>query len=261
MKRIYVLILMIFLTIALNAQANRLTILLSPNKTTHLIFHHPIKTADRGTDAFLVQKAKGITNVLQLKAAREYFPETNLSVITTDGKFYSFSIQFSDSASNSLFADDSTDVALFEGKQENVTKVQRDVCSILGQPPVINLQHGNQLMKIGLDGIFISGNLLWFRMYLENLAEIPFETENVRFYLHDTRRAKRTAVQEIEVFPFYQEHPQTLAAKERRTFIAGFHSFVLSPHQRLVIKAADVEMRQPVSLSVRNKYLLQTKKI
>ncbi len=72
-------------------------------KTTHLIFPYAIKSVDRGSPDILVQKAKGVENVLLVKAGRENFKESNLSVITADGKFYSFLINYSSIPSPLLF--------------------------------------------------------------------------------------------------------------------------------------------------------------
>src|ERR1700754_4445378 len=63
-------------------------------KTTNLIFPYAIKSVDRGSGDLLVQKAKGVDNILQLKAGKENFEQTNLSLVTGDGKFYSFIIDF-----------------------------------------------------------------------------------------------------------------------------------------------------------------------
>src|SRR4051794_30412871 len=60
------------------------------NKTTILVFPYAIKGVDRGSADVLAQKAKGVENILLLKAGKENFSETNLSVITADGKLYSF---------------------------------------------------------------------------------------------------------------------------------------------------------------------------
>ncbi len=51
-------------------------------KTTSLIFPYAIKSVDRGSKDVLVQKAKGVENILQVKAAKPNFKETNLTVIT-----------------------------------------------------------------------------------------------------------------------------------------------------------------------------------
>src|SRR4051812_37752723 len=56
------------------------------NKTTNLIFPYAIKSVDRGSADVLAQKAKGVENILLVKAGKENFSETNLSVITADGK-------------------------------------------------------------------------------------------------------------------------------------------------------------------------------
>lgn len=63
-------------------------------KTTNIIFPSAIMGVDRGSKDVLAQKAKGAANILQLKAARDSFPETNLTVITADGKLNSFVINY-----------------------------------------------------------------------------------------------------------------------------------------------------------------------
>src|SRR5437763_11493329 len=65
------------------------------NKTTHLIFPFAIRSIDRGSPDVLVQKAPGCGNVLQLKAARADFAETNVTVITADNKLYPFKVNYS----------------------------------------------------------------------------------------------------------------------------------------------------------------------
>jgi hypothetical protein len=64
------------------------------NKTTHLIFPLSITSIDRGSTGILAQKATGVDNILKVKADMKNFEETNLSVITSDGKLYSFVVCF-----------------------------------------------------------------------------------------------------------------------------------------------------------------------
>src|SRR5687768_2136525 len=63
-------------------------------KTTNLIFPYAIKSVDRGSPDVLAQMAKGVDNILLVKAGSKNFPETNLTVITTDGKLYSFLVGY-----------------------------------------------------------------------------------------------------------------------------------------------------------------------
>ena len=67
---------------------------LSYSKTTSIVFPYPVKSVDRGSQDVLVQKAKGVENVLFLKAGRQNFTQTNLTVVTADGKLYGFVLNF-----------------------------------------------------------------------------------------------------------------------------------------------------------------------
>src|SRR4051812_31287454 len=79
------------------------------NKTTNLVFPYAVKTVDRGSSDVLVQKARYADTILQLKAGREGFRETNLSVVTTDGKLYSFLLQYAPSPARLSYLFNSSD--------------------------------------------------------------------------------------------------------------------------------------------------------
>ncbi len=64
------------------------------DKTTNLVFPYAIKSVDRGSQSVLAQKAKGVENILQIKAGRKGFEETNLTVITAEGKLYCFLLNY-----------------------------------------------------------------------------------------------------------------------------------------------------------------------
>ena len=64
------------------------------NKTTNLIFPFSIESVDRGSKDILAQKVTGAENILQVKADKQNFSETNLSVITADGNLYSFIVDY-----------------------------------------------------------------------------------------------------------------------------------------------------------------------
>src|SRR5881275_3044240 len=66
------------------------------NKTSNLIFPYAIKSVDKGSADILAQKASGVENILQIKAGEQNFKETNLTVITANGQFYSFIVNYSD---------------------------------------------------------------------------------------------------------------------------------------------------------------------
>lgn len=66
------------------------------DKTTHLIFPAAIRYVDLGSDYLIAGKAEDAENVLRVKSSVKGFePQTNFSVITDDGRFYSFNIYYS----------------------------------------------------------------------------------------------------------------------------------------------------------------------
>ena len=64
-------------------------------KTTHIIFPSEIVYCDLGNENLVAGLADGAKNVLRVKSAFKSFKqETNLSVITEDGSYYSFNVKF-----------------------------------------------------------------------------------------------------------------------------------------------------------------------
>ena len=59
-------------------------------KTSHIIFDSKIVYFDIGSKNILGEKAENLDNVLKLKAAYLEAFETNVTVVTASGKYYSF---------------------------------------------------------------------------------------------------------------------------------------------------------------------------
>jgi type IV secretory pathway VirB9-like protein len=53
-----------------------------------------VSYVDLGNGGILADKAQGAENIIQVKAAQPCFPETNLTVVTTDGRLYSFLVTY-----------------------------------------------------------------------------------------------------------------------------------------------------------------------
>lgn len=69
----------------------------SYSKTTHILFPAEVKYVDLGSSNIIAGKAAGAENVVRVKAAvRDFADETNFSVITADGSFYSFDVEYKD---------------------------------------------------------------------------------------------------------------------------------------------------------------------
>ena len=62
------------------------------DKTTHIIFPSAVRYVDLGSPNLVAGKADGAENVIRVKAVvRNFRDETNMSVITESGSFYTLS--------------------------------------------------------------------------------------------------------------------------------------------------------------------------
>ena len=67
------------------------------NKTVHVLFPAAVQYVDLGSNDIIAGRASGAENVVRIKSAVAGFPgETNFSVITADGCFYTFNVTYAD---------------------------------------------------------------------------------------------------------------------------------------------------------------------
>lgn len=78
-----------------NAQNNIKPISLKMNDIKYLLLDFPtdIKYADLGSEDVVAEKSVH-GNILKIKAGIPYFDKTNISVVTTDGKYHSFVVEY-----------------------------------------------------------------------------------------------------------------------------------------------------------------------
>ena len=67
------------------------------SKTVHILFPSPVTYIDIGSMDIIAGKADGAGNVVRVKAAvRNFTTETNLTVITEDGGFFTFDVHYAE---------------------------------------------------------------------------------------------------------------------------------------------------------------------
>jgi conjugative transposon TraN protein len=187
-------------------------------KTTHLIFPFAIKEVDRGSNQILVQKVAGTENILKLKAARQNFSETNLTVITANGGLFSFIVNYdsqpaelivyaqtmkSDTSSNNYLTEraDTVLLALKATGERMLPSLAESAFS--SKTNIHGIKTNYMGMKSKLNGIYIRDNTIFYRLQIRNHSNINYDIESIRFYICDKRQAKRTAVQVLEQVPLY----------------------------------------------------------
>ena len=242
----------------------------STNKTSNLIFPFGIKSVDVGSADLMAQKANGVENVLQLKAAKENFDETNLTVITSDGKFYSFLIDYSANPNllNLKFKDTSNDGALFsspglKSSKSNAAQIEIDARKCLEQKRFLfALKDKANGMRLLLSGIYIDNDVLYFKLNVDNKTNINYDFESLNFFIKDIKQGKRTAVQEIQQTPLLVYNDSGyVTGKSSLSFVVAVQKFTIPDKKMLVIQLMEKNGGRNLSLKIKNRTIVKAKTI
>jgi hypothetical protein len=191
------------------------------NRTTSIIFPYAIKSVDRGSSDILVLKSKGCENVLLVKAGKADFDPTNLTVITAEGKFYSFLVRYSMSPQqlNISFADDSLDI--FKLKS------------------FLHIATSSGPLMLTLKSIYIHRQLLWFSFEIKNHSLIDFKPDYIRFFIADKQRVQRTAEQETGLIPKFQVASPLIQARSKSTIAFAFDPFTVAKDKEMILEMGE----------------------
>jgi len=188
------------------------------DKTVHIIFPAAIKYIDLGSANIIAGKADGAENVIRVKAAvRNFKTETNFSVITEEGSFYTFNVKYAveplmmsvemkdfihdgDTVSH---PNNALEVYLKELGNESPMMVHLILKSIYTNDKrkikhIGSMSFGIQYL---LKGIYTHNGLLYFHTRIKNSSNVPFDLDFITFKIVDKKVMKRTAIQETVIFP------------------------------------------------------------
>jgi conjugative transposon TraN protein len=193
-------------------------ILVTYDKTTHVIFPAAIRYVDLGSEYITAAKAEDAENVLRVKAAVKNFSEsTNFSVITEDGKFYNFNVWYSefpavltlDFISGKGLTQKPGEtagekLALFKELDGEQASIPTLVMQTLYKQNKRIIRHiGSQSFGIQLllKSIYTFEGKLYFNLQFKNDTNIPFSIDFITFKVVDKKIAKRTVMQERIIHP------------------------------------------------------------
>lgn len=236
-------------------------------KTTNLIFPYAIKSVDRGSKDILVQIAKGVENILQVKAAKSNFDETNLTVITSNGKLYSYIINYTNNPSvlNIQFANAEEDKtnAFLPVTHSNEAEIKADAENAFNADRNIKgLKNRKYGIELQLDGLYINDEVMYYRIKLQNQSNINYDIEQFRFFILDQQKSKRTASQELEVQPLYiQGDTSVVASQSEHVFVYAVPKFTIPDKRYLTIQLMEKNGGRNLKLIIHNKTIMKARLI
>lgn len=237
------------------------------NKTTNLIFPYAIKSVDKGSRDILAQKAKGVDNVLQLKAANENFPETNLTVITADGGLHSFTINYKDHPARlnlkfGVTLQQQNYGAVFPDA-ENEAEIKSTSEAIAKKAKARVAKRDSRYgIKLELLGIYIRNDILYYHISIGNDTHIPYDIDQLRFFILDQKRSKRTALQETEINPHYVYGSQkAIKGNSESTAVYAFPKHTIPDKKYLSIQMMEKNGGRHLRLKIHNKTIIKSEPV
>jgi len=245
------------------------SITITTSKTTNLIFPSAIKHVDRGSADVLALQAKEAGNVLMVKAAINQFKETNLSIITADGKLYSLDVLYDSLPFQTVYTFNTADAAatdntiLFSGEKMNDDQLKMYATAMLDNP---KLMHGvwdsRWSMRISLDGIYIRDDVLFYQLTLDNDSPIDYDIDAIRFYIRDNKKGKRTATQEQVLQPLHIEGNITkVKGKSKNSVVVALQKFTIPDAKFLAIEVMEKSGGRHLLLKVHNNKIIRAKQL
>jgi len=247
-------------------------VLVTEHKMTNLVFPVAIRTGIKVSRDVLVQKVKGVENVIELKAARPHFVPTNLSVFGLDGRLYSFDLEYAADPPVLNFAvvpATSGNVAtLYPEKPLLLTGLPVDQATLTGDARTLTKEKGflhgsvrNEKMRLQVAGIYLKDSLLWFVFRITDRAQVPYYPEYTRLFIQDRTKAKRTAIQQAAMEPVYEALPDRIGGRSADTFALGFPLFTVPRDKQLWLEVAERSGGRLLRLPVGYKTILKARAV
>ena len=245
------------------------------DKTSHLIFPTAIRYVDLGSEYLIAGKAEDAENVLRVKATvRDFEPETNFSVITNDGRFYSFNVYYSSypeaMSYDLLTMQKAVDKA--NGNDVLFEELGNNSPSLAGLLLETIYKNDNRIVKhIGaksfgiqfiLKGIYIHNGKYYFHTELRNKTNVPFQIDFINFKVVDKKVAKRTVVQERPLTPLRTYKPlDGIAGKSTEQNVFLLDKFTIADDKVLLIEIFEKNGGRHQTLQVENSDLIKARLI
>ncbi|WP_270586223.1 conjugative transposon protein TraN [Bacteroides caccae] len=233
------------------------------DKTVHVIFPSEVRYVDLGSPDLIAGKADGAENVIRVKATVRNFPnETNMSVITEDGSFYTFNVKY---ASEPLLLNVEMCDFIHDGEKVNrPNNAQEIYLKELGSesPMLVRLimksihkQNKREVKHIGckrfgiqylLKGIYTHNGLLYFHTEIKNQSNVPFDV----------------AVQEQIILPLRAQNYATLVpGKKSERTVFTMAKFTIPDDKCLVVELNEKNGGRHQSFVIENEDLVRANTI
>ena len=257
-------------------------------KTVHILFPSPVTYIDIGSMDIIAGKADGAENVVRVKAAvRNFAAETNLTVITEDGGFFTFDVYYAENPAVSTLnltvqepqtkgvkeptaAGDplspapvtKSRVLLREVGREKPATVKRMLSDIYRQNRTDVKGIRTKKYGIGVEvlGIYVFNDVIYIHTCISNDTNISFEVDSRRFIVADRKFAKRTAQQQtsLEILRVCND-PAVVRGHQRQRTVFALPKLTIPDDKVLLLEIVEKNGARHQTVEIAAKELLDAK--
>ncbi|GAB3307651.1 conjugative transposon protein TraN [Hymenobacter tenuis] len=240
-------------------------------KTTHLIFPQAVTYVDLGNVGIIADKVKGAENIVKVKANVTGFPQTNMTVVTADGRLYSFLVDYEANPRVVNYnlaegnTEDSASQPLARLANGNLTQTEMENYSraALKEKRRVHLKENRNDVTLALQGIYTQGDTFFLPLWMQNKTNINYDVDFVKFYIRDKKKTKRTAEQETEVAPLYvfNAGQSKIAGPGELERVYVLRKFTIPDDKNLVVEMFERGGGRHLSFNVSNADILEARKL
>lgn len=243
------------------------------DKTSHILFPSGIRYVDLGSANLVASKADDAGNVLRVKAfVRDFEEETNFSVITQDGTFYSFNVSYNSCPRGSNYSLTKTQKSDREWNSKPIlfTELGTNSPYLIDElmeeiykqdkPFIKQISTRKFGIEFLLKGIYIDHNKFYFHTQIKNSSFVSFPIDFINFKVIDKKKAKRTVVQEVIKHPIrvYSAIDEVEGKTvSRNVFVLD--QFTIADDKVLRIEVHEKNGSRLQVLEIKNSHLLRSK--
>ncbi len=115
-------------------------------------------------------------------------------------------------------------------------------------------------IKMLMDGLFIKDNVLYCRLKLQNNSSINYDIEQLRFFIRDEKKSKRTATQELEINPInVNGDTGAVTAQTEKVFVFALPKFTIPDKKYLAIELMEKSGGRHLRLQVHNRTIVRAR--
>ena len=257
-------------------------------KTVHILFPSPVTYIDIGSMDIIAGKADGAENVVRVKAAvRNFAAETNLTVITEDGGFFTFDVYYAENPAVSTLnltvqepqpesmkkpaaagypqptapASEGR-VLLREVGREKPATVKRMLSDIYRQnrTDVKGIRAKKYGIEVEVLGIYVFNDVIYIHSCISNDTNISFEVDARHFIVADRKLTKRTAQQQstLEILRVCND-PAVVRGHQRQRTVFALPKLTISDDKVLLLEIIEKNGARHQTVEIPAKELLEAK--